>query len=179
MWRGQVQHTDTTTGIAKDLKNSAQGQAIQAQKLRTTLQHASLNDLVVGVAAWNWWVRRQSATLALPPRHAVLSAAMLPVFMYSAYLGGESSRILTFVMYSTVPLQGPSCMSMVWVFSVRVTPKRSRRRVSRKCRWYFMAKSYMYLYMSACNLRRSPIRNDSSRHRHVGQKHLGRDPCPD
>jgi hypothetical protein len=139
MWRGQVQHTDTTTGIAKDLKNSAQGQAIQAQKLRTTLQHASLNDLVVGVAAWNWWVRRQSATLALPPRHAVLSAAMLPVFMYSAYLGGESSRISTSILYSTIPLQGPSCMSMVWVFSVRATLKRSRRRVSRKYRCHFMA----------------------------------------
>jgi hypothetical protein len=89
MWRGQVEHTDSTGAIAKDLKDSATGQAIQAQKLRTTLQHASLNDAVVGIAAWNWWVRRKSPVLALPTTNAVMSAIAIPVFMYSAYLGGE------------------------------------------------------------------------------------------
>jgi hypothetical protein len=57
MWRGQVQDTRTTGTIAKDLKGSYQSEAIQGQKIRTTLTHASLNDLVVGIAAYNWCVR--------------------------------------------------------------------------------------------------------------------------
>jgi hypothetical protein len=54
MWRNQVKDTRTVGTIAKDVKNSAQSDAIAGQKLRTTLTHASLNDVVVGIAAYNW-----------------------------------------------------------------------------------------------------------------------------
>jgi hypothetical protein len=90
MWRGQVKHTQSTGAIAKDLKDSAQADAIQGEKIRNTLTHASLNDVVVGIAAWNWWVRRNSPTLALPRLNAFASAAALPLFFYSAYLGGKN-----------------------------------------------------------------------------------------
>jgi uncharacterized membrane protein len=35
------------------------------------------------------WVRRKSATLALPQFNAGLSAVAIPIFLYSAYLGGS------------------------------------------------------------------------------------------
>jgi uncharacterized membrane protein len=41
------------------------------------------------VAAYNWWTRRSSVTLALPTANLVASAAMLPIFGYAAYLGGS------------------------------------------------------------------------------------------
>jgi hypothetical protein len=56
MWRGQVKRTETTTAVAKDAISATQNSAIAGQKLRTTLTHASLNDLVVGIAAYNWCV---------------------------------------------------------------------------------------------------------------------------
>jgi hypothetical protein len=90
MWRGGVKNTQSVGAIVGDLKNAAMTEKIQGEKIRTTLQHASLNDAVVGIAAWNWWVRRKSATLALPRVNAIASAVALPLFFYSAYLGGEA-----------------------------------------------------------------------------------------
>lgn len=89
MWRSGVQNTQSVGSIAGDLKDAAMAEKIHGEKIRTTLQHASLNDLVVGIAAWNWWARRKSPLLALPHRNAVASAIALPIFFYSAYLGGE------------------------------------------------------------------------------------------
>lgn len=54
MWRGNVQDTRSAGTIARDAKGAVQTNAIRGQKLRTTLTHASINDVVLGVAAWNW-----------------------------------------------------------------------------------------------------------------------------
>merc|ERR1712093_728259 len=59
-----------------------------AHKLKTTISHASMNDMVVGVAAYNFYKRAPNANLALPRFNGYLSAAVLPLLMYSAYLGG-------------------------------------------------------------------------------------------
>ncbi|POY73740.1 hypothetical protein BMF94_3278 [Rhodotorula taiwanensis] len=59
------------------------------EKLKVTMTHAALNDLVLGIATYNWWVRRQSKDLILPPLNACLSALAIPIFIYSAYLGGS------------------------------------------------------------------------------------------
>lgn len=58
-------------------------------RLKTTITHATLNDLVVGIAAYNWWTRRSLPNLGLPRFNAYLSAAAIPIFLYSAYLGGS------------------------------------------------------------------------------------------
>jgi uncharacterized membrane protein len=90
MWRAGVQNTHSVGAIAGDLKDSYMADKVHSEKIRTTLTHASMNDAVVGLAAWNWWVRRKSATLALPRVNAVASVIALPLFFYSAYLGGKS-----------------------------------------------------------------------------------------
>lgn len=42
----------------------------------------------VGVAVYNFYKRATSVDLALPRFNGYLSAAVLPLLMYSAYLGG-------------------------------------------------------------------------------------------
>ncbi|GAA5986052.1 hypothetical protein JCM11641_005539 [Rhodosporidiobolus odoratus] len=85
MWKGQAQQ--------KSLKGSVSDAAVKkdvaGEKLKTTLTHATLNDIVLGVAAYNWWVRRQSSSLTLPNFNALLSAVAVPLFFYSAYLGAS------------------------------------------------------------------------------------------
>ncbi|GAA6007408.1 hypothetical protein JCM10207_006331 [Rhodosporidiobolus poonsookiae] len=85
MWKGQAQQ--------KGLKGSAADAAVKkdvaGEKLKVTLTHATLNDIVVGIAGYNWWIRRQSGDLILPTTNALLSAAALPLFFYSAYLGAS------------------------------------------------------------------------------------------
>ncbi|GAA5861144.1 hypothetical protein JCM3774_002204 [Rhodotorula dairenensis] len=86
MWQGQAQ----SKGSAKDAgKDALAKKDVAGEKLKVTLTHAGLNDLVLGIAAFNWWVRRQSKDLILPPFNAALSAAAIPIFLYSAYLGGS------------------------------------------------------------------------------------------
>jgi len=47
-----------------------------------------LNDITVGIAVWNFIQRAKSPELALPKTNAMFSAAVLPLFLYSAALGG-------------------------------------------------------------------------------------------
>ncbi|GAA6035731.1 hypothetical protein JCM8097_005673 [Rhodosporidiobolus ruineniae] len=85
MWKGQAEQK----GLKGSVADAAVKKDVAGEKLKTTLTHATLNDLVVGVAAYNWWVRRQSSQLILPRTNAILAAVALPVFFYSAYLGGS------------------------------------------------------------------------------------------
>lgn len=55
-----------------------------------------MNDVTVGIAAYNFYKRATSSDLALPRRNAYLSAAVLPLFMYSAYLGGALVSVQLF-----------------------------------------------------------------------------------
>lgn len=56
MWRGNVQDVSTVSEAAKSTANAPRKNNIGGEKLRTTLTHASINDLVVGIAAYNWSV---------------------------------------------------------------------------------------------------------------------------
>ncbi|BGP54883.1 hypothetical protein JCM8202_003392 [Rhodotorula sphaerocarpa] len=86
MWRGQAQSKGSAKTAGKD---AAKKKNVAGEKLKVTLTHAALNDAVLGIAAFNWWVRRQDKDLILPPLNACLSACALPLFVYSAYLGGS------------------------------------------------------------------------------------------
>ncbi|GAA6055919.1 hypothetical protein JCM3770_002360 [Rhodotorula araucariae] len=86
MWSGQAKQKGE---VKKTLADAAVKRDIAGEKLKTTLTHATLNDIVLGIAAYNWWVRRQSSQLILPQTNALLSAAAIPLFLYSAYLGGS------------------------------------------------------------------------------------------
>ncbi|GAA5893269.1 hypothetical protein JCM8208_004393 [Rhodotorula glutinis] len=85
MWTGQAK----SKGGKKSLKDAVNKKDVSGEKLKVTLLHATLNDIVLGIAAYNWWVRRQDKDLLLPYTNALLSAAAIPVFIYSAYLGGS------------------------------------------------------------------------------------------
>ncbi|TNY18831.1 hypothetical protein DMC30DRAFT_418489 [Rhodotorula diobovata] len=85
MWTGQAK----SKGGKQSVKDAAGKKDVAGEKLKTTLTHATLNDIVLGIAFWNWWVRRQSKDLILPYSNALLSAAAIPLFLYSAYLGGS------------------------------------------------------------------------------------------
>jgi hypothetical protein len=47
------------------------------------------NYYSVGVALWNFYKQAKSPTFAIPSANAWVSAGMLPLFFYSAYLGGS------------------------------------------------------------------------------------------
>ena len=48
-----------------------------------------MRHCAVGIASWNFYKRATSPDLALPKLNAYASAAVLPLFLYSAYLGGS------------------------------------------------------------------------------------------
>ncbi|GJN89537.1 hypothetical protein Rhopal_002524-T1 [Rhodotorula paludigena] len=86
MWTGQTkQKGDVKTTVS----DAVEKKDVAGEKLRTTLTHATLNDIVLGIAGYNWWVRRKSSDLILPTTNALLSALAIPLFLYSAYLGGS------------------------------------------------------------------------------------------
>jgi len=59
------------------------------KKVKTTITHASMNDLVVGLATYNWYRGWKYPTTALPKFSFYANAAALPLLLYSAYLGGK------------------------------------------------------------------------------------------
>jgi len=87
MWKGQAQQKGGWLPALKDAYTGDKND-VAAHKLKTTISHASMNDMVVGVAAYNFYKRATNANLALPRFNGYLSAAVLPLLMYSAYLGG-------------------------------------------------------------------------------------------
>lgn len=54
MARAQAQGKDS---IFKAVADAFKTKDIPGEKLKTTITHATLNDLVIGVAAYNWCVR--------------------------------------------------------------------------------------------------------------------------
>jgi len=65
------------------------GQKKLVPKVRIALMHAGLNDLVVAGAVYNW-LRERNATDFRPAGHqVVMSAILMAVQMYAAYLGGD------------------------------------------------------------------------------------------
>jgi len=71
-------------GVAKDYYNG------EEEMLQTTLHHATLNDIAIAGAAYNWWTRHKAVTsLALPTMNLWISVAALGASMYGAYLGGH------------------------------------------------------------------------------------------
>ncbi|GAA5957481.1 hypothetical protein JCM21900_002680 [Sporobolomyces salmonicolor] len=85
MWSGQIKEKKT---IKATLTDAIEKKDVAGEKLKVALTHATLNDIVMGVAAYNWWVRRVDRDLNLPLFNATLSALTLPLFLYSAHLGG-------------------------------------------------------------------------------------------
>lgn len=86
------------TGVQQALKiygngglYEADGKTIRA-KMKMTIAHAALNDLVAVASIWSWWDKSTNVG-NLPSGLNVLSSAMLfPILMYSANL--VSSRSL-------------------------------------------------------------------------------------
>ncbi|KAI9638655.1 uncharacterized protein MKK02DRAFT_32052 [Dioszegia hungarica] len=59
------------------------------QKVKTTLTHASMNDMVVALAGYNWYRGAYYPSQALPKWVIYGNALALPALLYSAYLGGK------------------------------------------------------------------------------------------
>nr|XP_031859241.1 uncharacterized protein CI109_005269 [Kwoniella shandongensis]KAA5526313.1 hypothetical protein CI109_005269 [Kwoniella shandongensis] len=59
------------------------------RKVKMTVKHASLNDIVVGLAAWNWYRGYAYPNQPLPRINILLGAIAIPGLFYSAMLGGK------------------------------------------------------------------------------------------
>jgi uncharacterized membrane protein len=58
-------------------------------KMKTAFTHAAMNDVMVALAAYSWFVRRDRTGGMIPTGLNVLVAAVsLPGLMFSANLGG-------------------------------------------------------------------------------------------
>jgi uncharacterized membrane protein len=91
MIRGQVKAKGSVRAVIHDAWNMKDD---AGRKLKMTMKHASHNDLVVLLAAVNWWVSEVCRTLtirwhgfkypslALPTPTVVLSAIALPGLLY-------------------------------------------------------------------------------------------------
>ncbi|KAK9900223.1 hypothetical protein P389DRAFT_187284 [Cystobasidium minutum MCA 4210] len=88
MWRGQAEKKGGYMNALKDAYTSDEND-IAANKLKTTITHATLNDAVFGLAAYNFYKQATLPNFALPAGAAWMSAAVMPLFFYSAYLGGK------------------------------------------------------------------------------------------
>ncbi|KAK4685081.1 hypothetical protein P7C73_g5072, partial [Tremellales sp. Uapishka_1] len=73
----------TVLSDAWEMKDNA------GRKLKMTVKHASMNDMVVGLAGWNWYLGHKYPTAPLPKVNVWLSAIALPVLLYAAMLGGK------------------------------------------------------------------------------------------
>lgn len=59
-------------------------------KVKLTLSHAALNDLVIAASAYVWWCKRQGTIVTYQPDSWMVGASVLLglVLLYSANLGG-------------------------------------------------------------------------------------------
>lgn len=74
-------------GNKETLKETIKG---DAEKLKTTWTHATMNDAAIAIAGYNWYKRSQAVTsYALPNTNLWLSMAALGLSFYGAYLGGH------------------------------------------------------------------------------------------
>lgn len=72
------------------IKDEKTGKQILEPVVKTTLTHASLNDISVGLAVYNWLMERNRGFEDYRPYgHQILaSGAALGITLYAAYLGG-------------------------------------------------------------------------------------------
>lgn len=60
-----------------------------SKKVQTGVLHAAISDLTVFAAIYNWWIRREAAGFVPTTSNATLSAAVVPVTFFAAFLGGQ------------------------------------------------------------------------------------------
>ncbi|KAH8758085.1 hypothetical protein BGZ57DRAFT_527717 [Hyaloscypha finlandica] len=70
-------------------QTSEKGEKVLVPKVKIALLHAGLNDLVVAGAVFNWLQERNVADFRPAGYQVVMSAILMAVQMYAAYLGGE------------------------------------------------------------------------------------------
>lgn len=68
---------------------SANGLDLKNPKVRTTITHATLNDVAIFAAVYNWMTRRNVEDFMPWGGNALVSSAILGLISYSAYLGGS------------------------------------------------------------------------------------------
>ncbi|KAF2675422.1 hypothetical protein BT63DRAFT_450407 [Microthyrium microscopicum] len=57
-------------------------------KVKIALAHAATMDLVIAAMAYNWWTRSANSMSAPSGTNVIISALMLPLFVFGAHLGG-------------------------------------------------------------------------------------------
>ena len=79
-------------GIWQKIQKESSGETVYAgmnPTVRVGVAHGLLNDIALAASAFNWWTRRNRPGLEPSGLNVLLSAAMLPALMFSAYLGGS------------------------------------------------------------------------------------------
>ncbi|KAF2690336.1 hypothetical protein K458DRAFT_459498 [Lentithecium fluviatile CBS 122367] len=66
-----------------------QRDGLGSKKAQTGVVHALVNDITVFGAAYTWWSRRNENGFTPSTTNVALSAAVLPISMFAAYLGGS------------------------------------------------------------------------------------------
>jgi uncharacterized membrane protein len=74
---------------AKDANGKATSTMVP--KIKATISHALVNDLVFAVGIYSWYTRRAVENIGNVPsqENIVISAVLLPMLMFSAALGGS------------------------------------------------------------------------------------------
>ncbi|KAE9374036.1 hypothetical protein N431DRAFT_404522 [Stipitochalara longipes BDJ] len=70
-------------------QTNEKGEKQLVPKVKITVMHAGLNDLVVAGAVYNWLQERNVPDFRPAGHQIVMSAALMAVQMYAAYLGGD------------------------------------------------------------------------------------------
>lgn len=65
-----------------------QRDGFSSQKAQTGVLHAFINDITVFGALYNWWSRRNENAFTPSTTNVALSAGLVPVSFFAAYLGG-------------------------------------------------------------------------------------------
>jgi hypothetical protein len=66
-----------------------QRDGLDSKKAQTGVLHALINDITLFGAAYNWYARRNEVAFTPTTTNAVLSATIVPVSLFAAYLGGS------------------------------------------------------------------------------------------
>jgi uncharacterized membrane protein len=106
MWKGQVEEK----GLKGSVADAAVKKDIKGEKLKTTLTHATLNDIVLGIAAYNWCVFSHPSPL-FPLSSPVSDPLFLPSRSpHSSSLHSFSLRSLLFSPLTSLCLRvgGPA-----------------------------------------------------------------------
>lgn len=81
----------SSKGIWQKIRKESTGETVYAgmnPTVRHGLAHGALNDIALLASVYNWWTRRNVPGYTPNGMNVLLSMAMLPSLMFSAYLGG-------------------------------------------------------------------------------------------